>query len=55
MNGLFGLVGLVFVLLVVGVGILSALDKTCPRCRKKIHRRATKCPYCQSELPAVKI
>jgi hypothetical protein len=34
------------------LGILLALfeGKRCPHCQKKISSKATKCPFCQSEI-----
>jgi hypothetical protein len=28
-------------------------QRPCPFCRKNIHAEATKCPYCQSTMPAI--
>jgi len=27
--------------------------RECPECRKNVHEQATRCPYCQGDLPAV--
>jgi hypothetical protein len=41
---LFGPFGLAF-------SFGAGSGRQCPACRKNIHAEATKCPYCQSELP----
>ena len=28
----------------------SGSDRVCPECRKRVHREATRCPYCQSDI-----
>lgn len=47
---IFGIFGLVL----VGAALLwmrdQASNKACTACRKRVDRKATKCPFCQSEL-----
>lgn len=31
--------------------LMSTIGKACPRCMKRIHRKAVVCPYCQGEQP----
>ena len=28
----------------------SGSDRVCPACRKRVHPKATRCPYCQSDI-----
>lgn len=44
-GALFGPLGIVFALLSKGH------RRPCPKCRESVHRKATKCPHCQTELP----
>lgn len=38
------------------IGLIAAVfmlaGKTCPACRSQVHRKATRCPRCQSDIPA---
>lgn len=44
----------IFVLILISAAVLWAVDQaryqTCPHCREKISRGATRCPKCQSNL-----
>ncbi|MCC7538363.1 MAG: hypothetical protein IT379_19215, partial [Deltaproteobacteria bacterium] len=38
------------------LGVLFAIfsrghRRPCPKCREPVHRKATRCPHCQSDLP----
>jgi hypothetical protein len=47
----------IFALVLIAAAMLGLKDlvtrgfqKTCPYCLKEVHRQATKCPYCRSDL-----
>lgn len=44
---LLGPIGIIIVLLTKGNRI------ACPYCKKLIHKEATKCPYCQSDITEI--
>lgn len=35
----------------LAVSFAAGSGRQCPACRKNIHPEATKCPYCQTDLP----
>lgn len=45
---------LAFAVILVGAAILRLRDagrlKTCPHCREKVAKSATRCPHCQSAI-----
>jgi rRNA maturation endonuclease Nob1 len=49
---------LIVVLLLIGIfsrqgrsgGMLLSWPAFCPHCRNRIHRRATRCPFCGGEI-----
>jgi hypothetical protein len=47
---IFGLFGLILIAALVLWLRDKAGNKECHACRKSVDYRATKCPYCQSEL-----
>lgn len=38
----------------LAASFFSGSDRVCHACRKNVHKDATKCPYCQSELKGTK-